>query len=509
MTNKAEITEDILSWIPQGLGLATGLDRSVPAVRVWGIASFERAYSGNEARGTNEAFTDLEPFVRPAKDGQVELDARARIRATKFNYVRESYFRELIRRAAEPYLKEVAEGSASNEYSQLAENTFEAILDSLVPSEKKNRYRLFFKALLVKTAACSPATPCGACPACIAEGSAATTQAVGVSLPHNWEKKFKETDFKTFRTARSSAEDLLINVDGQILEPALTEVLVRNRMPRAGDNDTATAVDNTAQSGKVVVGGQMILREHMFKGAGYIKTTVFNPTKLELAMLAYEHLIEDVRRGAKTSSGAGVWSWRRNPGNQQPLLVVDEVISSRGFPIHAPVAGVPVAVMSEEQGVKCCFADPLSHSEHTRSVSRPQVQPPAGADPAHPKVADGQDQPVAPSGPIRYAASGQRIDAGKDDRAVLIRYVGDAAMSRLQEYLQGLDVLEDKGTPQDRFTSLAQHAAAIIARLIKPRKAIENILAEFAQTVDHAAPPTEAGDGKNSGQAKNRRRGRK
>jgi hypothetical protein len=293
---------------------------------------------------------------------------------------------------------------------------------------------------------------------------------VGVSLPHNWEKKFKETDFKTFRTARSTAEDLLINVDGEILEPALTEVVVRNRMPRAGDNDTATAVDNTAQTGKVAVGGQMILREHMFKGAGYIKTTVFNPTRLELAMLAYEHLVEDVRRGAKTSSGAGVWSWYRTTTDAaEPLLVVDEVCSSRGFTVHPPVAGVPLDVTTDKVGIERCFIGPLIDSAQTNPIS----------------------------GVIRYTASGGRIDGAKEHAAepALIRYIGDDAIKRLRKYLEKLDALENDGTPEERFKFLVQHAVSIIARLIKPRKAIENILAEFDRAIQGAVPPAGAAGG--------------
>jgi hypothetical protein len=66
----------------------------------------------------------------------------------------------------------------------------------------------------------------------------------------------------------------------------------------------------------------------------------------------------------------------------------------------------------------------------------------------------------------------------------------------LGQYLAELDVLENSGTREDRFKSLVQHAASIIARLIKPRKAILNIAAEFEQAVQRAVPPAGGAGGR-------------
>lgn len=68
--------------------------------------------------------------------------------------------------------------------------------------------------------------------------------------------------------------------------------------------------------------------------------------------------------------------------------------------------------------------------------------------------------------------------------------MGAKAVERLGRYLAELDVLENDGTPEERFEFLARHAASIIARLIKPRKAIENILAEFDHAIQGAVPPS-------------------
>ncbi|WP_447977313.1 hypothetical protein [Candidatus Nitrospira bockiana] len=490
MNQESKADDATLSHVPRGLGAETGLSGSIPAVRVWGIVSFERSYSGNEASGINEAFTDIEPFLTP----QGELDARARIRATKFNYIRESKFRELIRKAIEPYLEEVATKSPqttdessqpeqnatasadtisqqSQSYKGTADSVFNQILQPVVPPDKAGNYKAFFKALLVKMAACSPATPCGACPACIAEGSAATTQSVGVSLPHNWEKKFKETDFRTFRTVKSAAKDLMINVDGQTVEPSLTEALVRNRTPRTGDPDTADTVENTAQSGQVALGGMMILREHMFKGLGYVKTTLFNPTQLELGMLAYEHLVEDIRRGAKTSSGAGVWSiaFQNNSGKWtidkngggEPMLVVDEILSLEGFTIRPPLASTPVDVTEDADGIKKCFDEPLAgNNKNVRE---------------------------------RFGANCQAIKDDEQQEAVLIRYRGTQAIDRLRTYLSSLKPLNspNNNAKQQVFQDLASFAASVIAHLIRPKRAIANIMEEFETARQAAARPSE------------------
>lgn len=489
MNHENKAGDATLSHVPRGLGAETGLSGSIPAVRVWGIVSFERSYSGNEASGINEAFTDIEPFLNP----QGELDARARIRATKFNYIRESKFRELIRKAVEPYLQEVAASSPqtsvpssqpgrtpasadttsqqSQSYKQTADMVFDEILQPVVPPDKAGNYKAFFKALLVKMAACSPATPCGACPACIAEGSAATTQSVGVSLPHNWEKKFKETDFRTFRTVKSAAKDLMINVDGQTVEPSLTEALVRNRTPRTGDPDTADTVENTAQSGQVTLGGMMILREHMFKGLGYVKTTLFNPTQLELGMLAYEHLVEDIRRGAKTSSGAGAWSiafkndsgkWTIDKnGGGEPMLVVDEILSLEGFTIKPPLASTPVEATEDADGITKCFDEPLA----------------------------GNNKDVRE----RFGANCQAIKDDEQQEAVLIRYRGTQAIDRLRTYLSSLRPLNspNNNAKQQVFQDLASFAASVIAHLIRPKRAIANIMAEFEAARQTAARPPE------------------
>lgn len=466
MTQQANNSDAILARVPTGLGTQTGLNGSIPAVRVWAIVSFDRSFSGNEASGINEAFTDVEPFLNP----QGELDARARIRATKFNYVRESKFRELIRRAVEPYLAEVAAGPSQQPgtYKGITDNVFTQILQPIVPSDKAPNYGAFFKALLVKMAACSPATPCGACPACIGEGSAATTQTVGISLPHNWEKKFKETDFKTFRTVRSAAKDLMLNVDGQTVEPSLTEALVRNRTPRTGDPDTANTVDNTAQSGKVALGGMMILREHMFKGLGYLKTTLFNPTRLELGMLGYEHLVEDVRRGAKTSSGAGVWSLASKKASDEwtidkndaaePMLVVDEILGLEGFTIKPPLASTPLDVTEDAHGIKKCFEQPL--------------------------------QGGIPHETQRFDAAGNLIIDNASP--VLVRYRGHGAVKRLSTYLSELKFLSNENTnsAQETFRALATFSASVVAHLIRPKKAIENIMAEFEATQKRTAQPS-------------------
>lgn len=502
MSQQTKSNDTVLARVPTGLGAQTGLGGSIPAVRVWGIVSFERSYSGNEASGINEAFTDIEPFLDPSGG----LDARARIRATKFNYIRESKFRELIRRTADPYLAEVVAGRprtqeaagtegdhaaslqtnqaqpASDGPGSQQEETYEAIvgqvfgqiIQPVVPSAKASNYQAFFKALLVKMAACSPATPCGACPACIGEGSAATTQTVGVSLPHNWEKKFKETDFRTFRTVKSAAKDMMINVDGQTVEPSLTEALVRNRTPRTGDPGTADTVENAAQSGQVSLAGMMIIREHMFKGLGYVKTTLFNPTRLELGMLAYEHLVEDVRRGAKTSSGAGVWSvaLRKESGEPtvdkndggEPMLVVDEILGLEGFTIKPPLASTPLDVTEDPAGILKCFEQPLCGTCANTVQS--------------------------------FDAAGNAFTDNQGEKA-LIRYRGTEAVKRLRTYLGELKPLNPSNPQAKReaFRGLATFAASVVAHLIRPKRAIENIMAEFEaaqRTTAHQAEGPQA-----------------
>ena len=55
---------------------------------------------------------------------------------------------------------------------------------------------------------------------------------------------------------------------------------------------------------------------------------------------------------------------------------------------------------------------------------------------------------------------------------------------------------------------LAQYAASVIARLIKPRVAIANLLAEFQQTVQQAVPPSDAAGGQDARQRPSRSKGR-
>jgi hypothetical protein len=134
------------------------------------------------------------------------------------------------------------------------------------------------------------------------------------------------------------------------------------------------------------------------------------------------------------------------------------------------MAGVPLDVTTDEQGIRRCFSDPLSYNATTTPISAT----------------------------IRYTATGERIDETKEGTCepALIRYIGTKAVERLGQYLAELDVLENSGTREDRFKSLVQHAASIIARLIKPRKAILNIAAEFEQAVQRAVPPAGGAGGR-------------
>lgn len=476
-----ETNMEILKIVPRGLGKDTGLEQSIPAVRVWGIINFERAFSGNEASGMNEAFTDAEPFLMEESDNP-EFDARARIRATKFNYIRESRFRELIRRVCGPYLQEIAnkpkttgvtqlsESVDKNIYENIVEKVFADILSPIINDTKELRsklenYKAFFKALLIKMATCSPTEPCGACPACIGEGSAATTSEVGVSIPHNWEKKYKETDFKTFRTVKSAALDLGLNVDGVIIEPGLTESLVRNRMPREGAVEVSETVEKSALSGQTQMGAQMILREHMFKGSGYVKTTLFNPTKLELAMLAYEYLVEEVRKGAKTSSGAGVWgvsALSGKDGHKVPLLVVDEILGLRGFILHKPQPAIPLEVRTEKGGIQTCFLTPLSLAQIDLE-----------------------------SKTLTYDLNGNEIKDEGNKQLVLVRHIGQNAIGRLRSYFTEIASLEPTNDEerQETFKLLVEYAASVIAKLITPKKALQKIIEEFKTQQKKATEP--------------------
>lgn len=437
--------DDILNRIPKGFGNETGLERSIPAVRVWGIIQFERAFSGNESSGMNESFTDIEPFL----NDKGELDARARIRATKFNYIRENLFRGLIRDIVRPYLKEAGiaaqpaqqpqpvppagvlkEADVSNQsYTQIVEGVFETALASHFSKDKLPSYKAFFKALIAKTATCTPYDACGACPACIAEGAASTTSQSGVSLPHNWEKKFKEIDFKTFKTVKTANSDQEIPLDGNILELFLTETLVRNRTPRSQGVEAGATVENTVEA-TASSEGMMFWREHMFSGKGYAKTTLFNPTKLELAILADEWLVNDVRRGAKTSSGAGIWQIVKDP-NGKPLLVVDEILKRSGFVENAPMAAMPVDVYTDEDGIKKCFAEPKTEK----------------------------------------------------DKDHFRRYVGDDALARLKAYHANIEILEpeDDNKRKAAFRELTEYCAIVIARLIEPNAAVRRLKEEFSK----------------------------
>ncbi len=429
-------SQDVLSRIPLGFNTETGLEKSIPAIRVWGIVKFERAFSGNESSGINESFTDVEPFL----NGQGEIDARARIRATKLNFVRENLFRKLLREIARPYLAEIVNGVSKpvqepdkndiskQSYGQIVEKSFTDILDKYFSDgEKKLKYEAFFKALIAKVAACSPADSCGACPACIAEGSASTTSNFGVSLPHNWEKKFKEIDFKTFKTAKTAANTEGIPVAGNLIELYLTETLVRNRTPRAEGTEAGGTIQNTVE-GQSSTEGMMILREHMFSGMGYAKTVLLNPTQLELAILADEWLVTDIRRGAKTSSGAGVWNYVYDE-NGAPLIVVDEVLNRKGFVENPPIPAMPVTVSSDEDGIKNCF-----------------------------------------------------IKIKKDESSNnLKRYVGHDAIERLKKFHETIDFLEpmDEKAQKEAFLKLTNYCASVIARLIEPNLVVQKLRAEF------------------------------
>lgn len=438
---KPEDTDKVLAIIPDGFGEETGLEHSIPAVRVWGIVQFERAFSGNEASGMNESFTDVEPFL----NDKGEIDARARIRATKFNYIRENLFRGLIREIARPYLKELTAPTttASNSpvetattYTGIVDEIFNEALARYFSGDKLNNYRAFFKALMAKTAACTPYDACGACPACIAEGSASTTSQSGISLPHNWEKKFKEIDFKTFKTVKSANSDQEVPLDGNILEVFLTETLVRNRTPRSQGVESGTTVENTVNA-TASSEAMMFWREHMFSGKGYAKTTLFNPTKLELAILADEWLVSDVRRGAKTSSGAGVWQIVKDKDGK-PLLAVDEILKRRGFIVNAPIAAMPVDVISDDDGIEKCFTS---------------------------------------------------IKQITDNDGFIKRYVGDEALKRLKIYHGDINDLEPSNDEERKkaFKKLVQYCASVIARLVEPKAAVERLKAEFDKTKNRDA----------------------
>ncbi len=420
------LEEPVLDKIPKGIGREIGLYKSIPAVRVWGVISFERAFSGNEAATINEAFTDMETFLieREGDKGlEYELDARARVRATKFNYVRESFFRQCIRRIMEPYLEALSNGGDTSVYDKIIEDA-----KAILPTDKHKEQ---FKNIILKMATCAPYDPCGACPACIAEGAAASTAPTKGSLPLNWEKKYKETDFKTFYTVKSAALDLGVPVGGQILEPKLTETIVRNRVPRPGTAETET--------GALKERGMMFFKEHMFKGPGYFKTTIFNPTRLELGFLAYEHLVEDVRKGAKTSSGAGVWDLYRNSSGE-PLIVVDEILRVEGFLTHPPPPSVPVEVQNLETGLKRCFYD---------------------------VIGEGRGDGI--SGVKEY-----RNDEG---RVVLRRYVGEKAIERLRTYIKELRIFEVESEEErlETFKGLVEYAAEVMRYIHRPAAAREEL----------------------------------
>ena len=418
--------DSVLDKIPKGIGREIGLHKSIPAVRVWGVISFERAFSGNEAATINEAFTDVETFlVEKEKDGnkEYELDARARVRATKFNYVRENFFRQCIRRVMEPYLEALSSGKNTEAYDRIINNA-----GNILPTDK---HRSQFKSLVLKMATCAPYDPCGACPACIAEGAAASTAPTEGSFPLNWEKKYKETDFKTFYTIKSAAMDLGIPFAGQILQPKLTETVIRNRVPRPGTAETET--------GTLKERGMMFFKEHMFKGPGYFKTTVFNPTRLELGFLAYEHLVEDVRKGAKTSSGAGVWQIYKN-GNGEPLIVVDEILHIEGFLADPPPPSMPTEVRDLETGLKKCFYDIIGK--------------------------DMKDQ-----------ISEVRDYRNDKNRLVMKRYIGNEAVKRLKTYFRELRIfnVESQDEYLEAFKGLVEYAAEVMRYIHRPAAARERV----------------------------------
>ncbi len=429
--------------LPRGLGREIGLLPSVPAVRVWGCMRFERAFSGNELTGINEVITDLEPFLVEREGGGYELDARARMRATKFNHVREGFFRGSIRRIMGPFLEAASRGWGGEEvepYLRVIEEAAEGL-----PTEA---HRGMFPRLVLKMATCSPYDPCGACPACIAEGAAASTARTEGSLPINWEKKYKETDFKTFFTVRSAALGEGVPAAGQILEAGLLERLVRNRVPRPGTTEVAESKEI------------MFFVENMFKGPGYFKTTVFNPTKLELAVLAYEHLVRDVRRGAKTSSGAGVWDHCRRNG--APMIAVDEILGVGGYLVSPPPPSVPPEVSTPEEGYEACYLG---------------VVPGDGT-------------------------SGVFVARDRDGRPLIVRYVGDDAVRRLEEYLTWLGPLDPAVEPGlEGFRDLVEYAAAVMSYLYRPRLAAEAARSGSAGSAE--------GGGAGGRPARGRRRGRR
>ncbi len=398
--------DDILKRIPAGIGKEIGLLPSIPAVRVWGCINFERAFSGNEKMDINETVTDIEPFLY--KDGnEYKLDARARIRATKFNYVRENFFRESLRRIMKPFLDALAEnpeGEGAKKYLSIIDQVIKEMnLDGTSAKELRD--------VVVKMATCTPLDPCGVCPACIAEGAAASTSTEG-ALPVNWEKKFKETDFKTFFTVASAVNDLSIPAGSQILEPSLLEKIIRNRVPRAGTTEEGGRSEE-----------MMFFVEYMFKGPGYFKTTLFNPTKLELAMLSYEHLVKEVRRGAKTSSGAGIWDYCYDE-DKTPMIVVDEILSIKGYLANPPPPSLPLNVRNPETGYSRTFYDV-----------------------------------------IRDCSGICQAKVG--DKAVLIRYVGEYAVKRLEKYLEGISLLDS----ENAFKLLVEYAASVIKYLREPKEA--------------------------------------
>ncbi len=400
---------DVLSKIPSGVGREIGLLPSIPAVRVWGCIQFDRAFSGNERQEINEAVTDLEPFLYE-KDGKYEFDSRARIRATKFNYVRESFFRETLRRIMLPFQNAIdndKNGEEAKSYLKIVEEVANEIL-------KDDAAKRALWNVVVKMASCTPLDPCGVCPACIAEGAAASTATQG-AVPVNWEKKYKETDFKTYFTVKSAAKELGLPAGSQILEPSLLEKVVRNRVPRAG----TTQEGGTSEE-------MMFFVEYMFKGPGYFKTTLFNPTRLELAMLAYEHLVKDVRKGAKTSSGAGVWD--HCVKEDMPLIVVDEILSVEGYLANPPPPSMPIDVRDPETGYRVTFFNVVGDCRG-----------------------------------ICVAKLGEKV--------VLVRYVGEQAIKRLEKYMrEGLSLLEG----DDAFRLLVEHAASVIDFLGKPKRVQKN-----------------------------------
>lgn len=429
---------DILESIPAGVGKEIGLLPSIPAVRVWGCIHFERAFSGNESLNINETVTDLETFMY--KEGEdYGFDARARIRATKFNYVRESFFRESLRRVMKPFLDAMASnpsGAETKGYLKVVEEVAKEMgFDDTAKKELLN--------VMVRMATCTPLDPCGVCPACIAEGAAASTSAEG-ALPVNWEKKYKETDFKTFFTLKSAAKELGVPAGSQILEPSLLEKVVRNRVPRAGTTERGGTSEE-----------MMFFVEYMFKGPGYFKTTLFNPTKLELAMLAYEHLVKDVRKGAKTSSGAGVWDHCLD-SDGKPMVVVDEVLSVEGYLANPPPPSLPLDIKDPDTGYKKTFYDLVS-------------------------------------------GCGGICQAKLDGKVVLIRYVGEHAIKRLEEYLRGLSLLEGDGA----FRLLVEHAASVIDHLRKPKKAQKN----YADLIKAMFPDKKKGGKKKVGGEKEGKEG--